>query len=105
MRAAAGLSQTELAVRLGTTQSAVARWETGDVSPRLDTLERIADACGLHPVIVWPDNLDVDRDQIRWHLSLTPDDRLEVLRRMLEFEAAAHRARLIGPLNPEQTSG
>ena len=43
----AGLTQEELAERLGTTQSAVARWEKGDVSPRLDTFERALGACGL----------------------------------------------------------
>ncbi|HET9017699.1 MAG TPA: helix-turn-helix transcriptional regulator [Thermomicrobiaceae bacterium] len=39
----AGLTQQQLAARLGTTQSAVARWENGDVIPRLDTLQRLAD--------------------------------------------------------------
>jgi transcriptional regulator with XRE-family HTH domain len=100
MRSAAGLSQTELASRLGTTQSAIARWETSEVSPRLDTLARIADACGLEAHIVWAENSDVDRNQIRWHLSLTPRHRLQVLREMLAFEARAHVARLVGPARP-----
>lgn len=39
----AGLTQQQLAARLGTTQSAVARWENGDVVPKLDTLQRLAD--------------------------------------------------------------
>ena len=39
----AGLTQRQLAERLGTTQSAVARWENGDVVPRLDTLLKLAD--------------------------------------------------------------
>jgi transcriptional regulator with XRE-family HTH domain len=46
-RRRANLTQEELAERLGTTQSAVARWEKGDVSPRLDTFEKVAAACGL----------------------------------------------------------
>lgn len=37
-----GLSQRELAERLGTTQSAVARLEAGDVSPSLPTLDKVA---------------------------------------------------------------
>ena len=42
LRAEAGLSQEQLAARLGTTQSAVARWERGRGRPRLETLERLA---------------------------------------------------------------
>jgi transcriptional regulator with XRE-family HTH domain len=101
MRRAASLSQKELASRLGTTQSAIARWETGEVSPRLDTVARIADACGLDAHIVWAENSDVDRNQIRWHLSLTPRHRLQVLREMLAFEARMHAARLVGPARPQ----
>jgi len=44
LRIAAGLSQSELASRLGTTQSAVARLEAGRSEPRLRTLERLAEA-------------------------------------------------------------
>ena len=35
-----GISQTELAARMGTSQSAVARIESGDADVRLSTLER-----------------------------------------------------------------
>ncbi|MGH3823027.1 MAG: helix-turn-helix domain-containing protein [Pseudonocardiaceae bacterium] len=41
-----GLSQTEIAVQMGTSQSAVARLERGDVDARLSTLERYAAALG-----------------------------------------------------------
>jgi len=46
-RQAAGLTQTELAARLGTTQSAVARLERGSVSPTVETLRRLADSLGV----------------------------------------------------------
>jgi uncharacterized protein len=46
-RLAAGLTQAELAARIGTTQSAVARWESGSVSPTVETLSRLADVLGL----------------------------------------------------------
>ena len=41
-----GLSQTEIAARMGTSQSAVARLERGDFDVRLSTLERYAAAVG-----------------------------------------------------------
>lgn len=41
-----GLSQTEVAARMGTSQSAVARIESGDADVRLSTLERYAAALG-----------------------------------------------------------
>ena len=41
-----GLSQTEVAARMGTSQSAVARLESGSGDMRLTTLERYAAAVG-----------------------------------------------------------
>jgi len=48
-RTARGLSQAELAQLTGTTQSAIARLESGRRAPRLDTLQRVANAldCSL----------------------------------------------------------
>ncbi len=45
-RTAAKLTQAEVARRLGTTQSAVARLEGGRVSPSFATLRRYAEATG-----------------------------------------------------------
>ena len=45
-RQAAGLSQTEVAARMGTSQSAVARLESGTADIRASTLERYAAAVG-----------------------------------------------------------
>lgn len=42
-----GLSQTVVAARMGTSQSVVARLESGDNDVRLSTLERYAAALGL----------------------------------------------------------
>lgn len=41
-----GLSQTEVAARMGTSQSAVARLEAGEADVRLSTIERYAAALG-----------------------------------------------------------
>ncbi len=46
-----GLTQAELAERMGTTQPTVARLEAGGVTPSLDTLHRVADALGLELVV------------------------------------------------------
>jgi transcriptional regulator with XRE-family HTH domain len=43
-RRALGLSQAELAELTGTTQSAIARLESGGRPPRIDTLLRVANA-------------------------------------------------------------
>jgi DNA-binding XRE family transcriptional regulator len=45
-RRAMGISQTMVAARMGTSQSALARLEAGGSDPRLSTLERYARALG-----------------------------------------------------------
>jgi ribosome-binding protein aMBF1 (putative translation factor) len=46
VRRSAGLSQTEVAARMGTSQSAVARLESAEADVRASTLERYAAAVG-----------------------------------------------------------
>ena len=50
-RTAAKLTQEELASRLGTTQSAIARLEGGGVSPSFATLRRYAEATGTRLMV------------------------------------------------------
>lgn len=50
-RAKAGLSQAQLAKRMGTTQSAIARLESGRFWPSVKTLQRYAAATGCRPRI------------------------------------------------------
>lgn len=45
-RARAGLTQAEVAARMGTSQSTVARLESGGAKPSLSTLRRCAQATG-----------------------------------------------------------
>lgn len=47
LREGQGISQSELAQRIGSTQPAVARLEAGGVAPSIETLDRIAAALGL----------------------------------------------------------
>ena len=51
LRIEAGLTQAELAARMGTTQSAIARLEGGGTRPTLETLEKLAGAVGQELVV------------------------------------------------------
>jgi transcriptional regulator with XRE-family HTH domain len=46
-RLRAGLTQRELASRASTSQSAIARWESGEVVPSFERLRDLIRACGL----------------------------------------------------------
>lgn len=50
-RTRAGLSQAELAQRMGTAQSAIARLESGKAPPSMRTIARIAAATGTRAVV------------------------------------------------------
>jgi ribosome-binding protein aMBF1 (putative translation factor) len=51
LREAGGISQAELARRIGSTQPSIARLEAGRVSPTLATLERVAAALGAELIV------------------------------------------------------
>jgi transcriptional regulator with XRE-family HTH domain len=84
-----GLTQAELARRLGTTQSAVSNWERGRDTPRVDTLARILEACGFEADMTFRRLDDVDRTQIRENLAMTPAARLESVRNVSKLRARA----------------
>ncbi|MGI8661571.1 MAG: helix-turn-helix domain-containing protein [Thermoleophilaceae bacterium] len=77
-RLGAGLTQQQLARRMGTTQTAIARLERPDANPRLSTLRRAIEASGARlaldakPV---PATHDLDLDQLREHLRRSPAER------------------------------
>ena len=55
LRIEVGLSQRELAERMGTTQSVISRLEEGGgARNRIDTLARVATALGRHLVLSFP---------------------------------------------------
>jgi transcriptional regulator with XRE-family HTH domain len=87
-RLKAGLTQAELATRMGTTQSAVARLERPGSNPRVGTLEAAMRATGQElQVRARPAKASIDETQIIERLKLTPAARLAV------FEASAARTR------------
>jgi transcriptional regulator with XRE-family HTH domain len=78
----AGLSQAELARRLGTTQSAVARLEARGSSPRVETVARALEACGRRLRLASePVASDVDETLVEARLRLTPGERLKSFER------------------------
>jgi len=50
-RVEAGLTQSELARRAGTSQSAISAYESGKKSPSTSTLERLLAAAGRRPIV------------------------------------------------------
>lgn len=61
LRTGAGLSQRELASRMGTTQSVISRLEEGGgARNRIDTLARVATALGRHLVLSFPEEVSGD---------------------------------------------
>jgi transcriptional regulator with XRE-family HTH domain len=97
-RLAAGLTQVELARRMGATQPVVARLETVTANPTIETLNRALHATG-HRLALAAERfqLSVDESLIRKHLELTPAQRLRVLEQMIDegrkFALAGARAR------------
>ena len=93
-RHAAGLTQAELARRMGTTQSAVARLEAKGANPRLQTLEKAVRATGRNLDIDTPDyppgNIDATLNAS--HLLMTPAERLRGLEQMYRGAQTLRRA-------------
>jgi transcriptional regulator with XRE-family HTH domain len=58
LRTEAGLSQRELASRMGTTQSVISRLEEGGgAKNRIDTLARVATALNRHLILSFPEQV------------------------------------------------
>lgn len=76
-RTSAGLTQAELAGRLGTTQSAIARLEAAGSNPRIHTLEGVLRACGRRLSLdATPDRPSIDQTLVARQLRLSPAERL-----------------------------
>lgn len=76
-RLSAGLSQTALARRAGSTQAHISRIERGLVSPTIDTLEGLLRACDAELELDWAPHRGVaDDDELRRFRALSPADRL-----------------------------
>jgi transcriptional regulator with XRE-family HTH domain len=65
LRARTGLTQRGLAERSGTSAAAICQYESGQRTPRVDTLRRIVEAAGasLDLGISWPKRAELDLDR------------------------------------------
>jgi len=95
-RLRAGLTQAQLASRLNTTQSVVARWERLRTSPSFETVVRAIRACGLDLGVSISTYDDQDDLLIDDQLRLSPSQRVRVIENLLEQERILHRARRVG---------
>ena len=82
-RKRAGLTQAELALRAGTTQSGIARWESNRTSPTLMDVSRLVRLSGLDLEVALVPLDDSDLAQAERLLTLTPQERLERHQRMM----------------------
>jgi transcriptional regulator with XRE-family HTH domain len=80
-RLRAGLTQLELSRLTGRDRSVIARWEQGVMSPPIDGLLEIIQACGFDlPMTLLPIDKTAD-DELRGALLETPSERVEQMLR------------------------
>ena len=99
-RLRAGLTQRELGRRAKTSQSAIARWESGEVFPSFERLRELIRACGLELTFGLANYDDSYDEWIAKALGLSPADRLTTAVRaagkwhdiQLQVETAHERA-------------
>jgi transcriptional regulator with XRE-family HTH domain len=96
-RRAAGLTQAELADKLGTSQGAVARLERTSANPTIATLDRVLQATGHRlDLAVSARKSSVDETLVARQLRITPADRLRTFqaarRKLAPLAGAANRA-------------
>jgi transcriptional regulator with XRE-family HTH domain len=78
-RRRAGISQAELARRVGIPRSAIGRWERGEVLPSLERLRELIRACGLELTfgLANADLEDHDLTLIRQSLAVRVEERAD----------------------------
>lgn len=88
-----GLSQRELSRRAGTSQAAIAAYESGKRSPTLDTLTRIVRAAGRDlriQVVAYDDHDDL---MAAYEASLSPETRVALERERARLRSQARSER------------
>jgi transcriptional regulator with XRE-family HTH domain len=92
-RKRAGLTQSQLAMRLESHQSVIARWETGRSSPDFETIRDAVRAAGYEMTTSLSPFDDHDLGLIQQELTLLPHQRLSaMLEAMRAFDAMSEAA-------------
>ena len=76
-RRRAGLTQTELAARAGTSQPGIARWESGRTAVSLDDVLRLVRLCGFDLEIMLVSRDESDAAQAARLAGLTGQERID----------------------------
>jgi transcriptional regulator with XRE-family HTH domain len=64
-RSSAGLTQQQLAERLGVDQAVIAKWEAGSRQPRVLVAVRLSEVLGTTANAIWPSDCDRQPDHDR----------------------------------------
>jgi transcriptional regulator with XRE-family HTH domain len=96
-RRRAGLTQTELAERAGTTQSAIARLERGVGRPTMERISELVEACGLELQVRLVPSDTHDWSMVEQNVALGTEERvmraLASIRSAEEVRAAGRASR------------
>ena len=85
-RKRAGLSQTELAQRAGTTQSVISRLERGATTPSMQTISDLVRACGFDlDISLARHDDDHDWSLVQQNLRLSPEQRIQQVTKWAKF--------------------
>jgi transcriptional regulator with XRE-family HTH domain len=87
-RLRAGLTQQQLSERSGRERSVIARWEQGAVSPSIDNLLEVIQACGFDLPLVLVRREDYQEERLEKNLLLTPERRAQRFLAKLEREGS-----------------
>lgn len=102
-RKRAGLTQAELAARAGTTQSAIARVESGAVAPSLERLTQLVQAAGFDIDVRLVPYDDHDLTMALRNRRLTPEQRLENMLAFQRFAGAGREAMRAKKASPSRS--
>jgi transcriptional regulator with XRE-family HTH domain len=86
------MTQAELAGRVGTTQSAIARWERGASRPTVERLQALVEACGLELQLGLAPSDHDELAALRRNLALTVDERVQRVVQLHRFVEAGRDA-------------
>jgi transcriptional regulator with XRE-family HTH domain len=91
-RKRAGFTQSQLATKAGTTQSAIARWESGRTAVSLDDVRRLVRLCGFELELMLAPRDDSDLVQASRLARLSGQERMDRHARVARQLTALRRA-------------